>query len=229
MTEFQGFGAAAMDFLAELEANNERGWFQANKHRYEDCVLGPALDFIARVGDRLPEVSEHFVAIPRRSGGSLMRVYRDTRFSKDKTPYKTNIGIQFRHEQGKDVHAPGFYFHLDNHECFLGVGMWRPDKDALAAIRDAIVERGPQWERARDDKSFRAAFGLAGTSLKRPPLGYPPDHPCVEDLKRKDFIAVKTMDPGTAASPHLPDEVVSMFDASRGFMRFLCQALSLPF
>ena len=229
MGKFAGFGPATMGFLAELEANNNRDWFQANKSRYDDCVLEPALDFIVAVGERLPAISEHLLAIPKRTGGSLMRVYRDTRFAKDKTPYKTNVGIQFRHEQAKDVHAPGLYFHLDKHECFLGVGMWHPDKDALASIREAIIEGGRSWKRTRDDKAFGAVFELGGSSLKRPPRGYPPDHAYVDDLKRKDFIGIKRMAPEVAANPDLADEVANMFGAGKGLMRFLCRALSLPF
>ena len=229
MGNFAGFGPATLGFLAELRDNNNRDWFQANKGRYDDCVLEPALDFIVAVGDRLPAISKHLVAIPKRSGGSLMRVYRDTRFSKDKTPYKTNIGIQFRHEQAKDVHAPGLYFHLDNDECFLGVGMWHPDRDALAAIRGAIVYRGAAWKRVRDDKAFREVFDLSGASLKRPPQGFPREHRYMEDLKRKDFIGIKRMAPTFSANPASADEVAAMFAAGKGFMRFLCRALELPF
>lgn len=229
MGNFAGFGPATLGFLAELRDNNNRDWFQANKSRYDDCVLEPALDFIVAVGDRLPTISKHLVAIPKRSGGSLMRVYRDTRFAKDKTPYKTNIGIQFRHEQAKDVHAPGLYFHLDNDECFLGVGMWHPDRDALAAIRGAIVYRGAAWKRVRDDKAFREVFDLSGASLKRPPQGFPREHRYMEDLKRKDFIGIKRMAPTFAANPSSADEVAAMFAAGKGFMRFLCRALELPF
>ena len=229
MGSFGGFGVPTMGFLAELEANNNRDWFGDNKARYDACVLEPALDFIVAVGDRLPAISKHLVAVPKRTGGALMRVYRDTRFSKDKTPYKTNIGIQFRHEQGKDVHAPGLYFHLDNSECFLGVGMWHPDRDALAAIRGAITENGGSWKRVRDDKAFRAVYELGGASLKRPPQGFPADHRYIEDLKRKDFIGIKRMPPERAASAGLADEVGDMFAAGKGFMRFLCRSLELPF
>ena len=226
---FEGFGTATMGFLADLEANNNREWFRANKHRYEACVQEPALAFISLVGDRLPSLSPHLAAVAKRSGGSLMRVYRDTRFSKDKTPYKTNIGIQFRHEQGKDVHAPGLYFHLDSNECFLAVGMWHPEKTALAAIRDAIVANPARWQRVRDGKAFRNTFALGGASLKRPPRGYPRDHPHLQDLKRKDFIGVVSLPPSIAASADLAGEVATMFASGKGFMAFLCRSLGLPF
>ena len=223
------FEPELFEFLRELGQNNNRPWFQANKSRYDDCVLEPALDFIVAVGDQLPTISKHLVAIPKRTGGSLMRVYRDTRFAKDKTPYKTNIGIQFRHEQARDVHAPGLYFHLDNDECFLGVGMWHPDRDALTAIRTAIRDNGATWKRVRDEDSFRSVFELGGESLKRPPRGFPADHRYIDDLKRKDFIGIARMSPRWAASPDLPRQVAAKFAAGRGLMRFLCRALELPF
>ena len=109
--EFRGFDPSLFEFLEELADNNHRSWFQNNKERYETVVLEPSLAFIREFASRLKTISPYFVASDRRVGGSLMRVYRDTRFGKDKTPYKTNVGIQFRHEFGKDVHAPGFYVH----------------------------------------------------------------------------------------------------------------------
>src|SRR5665811_1482075 len=101
---------------------------------YEREVLEPALAFVHAFGPKLRKISPFFVASDDRVGGSLMRVYRDTRFAKDKTPYKTNVGIQFRHEQGRDVHAPGFYLHISPEECFFAVGCWHPDPDALGRI-----------------------------------------------------------------------------------------------
>ena len=126
-----------------------------NKQRYETEVLEPSLAFIREFASRLKKISPYFVASDRRVGGSLMRVYRDTRFGKDKTPYKTNVGIQFRHEFGKDVHAPGFYVHLAPGECFLAMGAWRPDKEALTLIRQAILDHPDRWKRARNDSKFR--------------------------------------------------------------------------
>ena len=128
------------NFLSELKENNNKEWFESNKARYESDVREPLLRFVTDFGVRLAEVSPHFVADARKSGGSLFRIYRDVRFSKDKTPYKTNAGLQLRHESGKDVHAPGFYLHLQPNEVFIGVGIWHPDNTTLGKIRDAIVE-----------------------------------------------------------------------------------------
>ena len=133
------FSAATFGFLDELAANNDRAWFEANKARYEALVREPALEFIAAMGPLLTGFAPNFRAEPRRVGGSLMRVHRDTRFARDKAPYKTNIGIQFRHALGKDVHAPGFYLHVSSSECFLGAGCWHPEADALGRIRQLVA------------------------------------------------------------------------------------------
>ena len=114
---------ALFDFMRELKANNERPWFEANKARYRAEVRDPMLDFIEAFAEPLAEISPHFRADPRPNGGSLFRIYRDTRFAKDKTPYKTNVGAHFRHEAGKDAHAPGFYLHLEPGMCFAGCGV----------------------------------------------------------------------------------------------------------
>ena len=112
-SRYARFHAETIAFLEELSANNNRDWFNENKRRYEEKVLDAALRFIQSMQDPLAEIAPHFVAMPTRVGGSLMRVYRDTRFSRNKTPYKTNIGIQFRHERAKDVHSPGYYLHIE--------------------------------------------------------------------------------------------------------------------
>ena len=189
--------------------------------------MAPALEFINAMEPRLEKISRHFVAIGKRTGGSLMRVYRDTRFSKNKTPYKTNVGIQFRHELGKDVHAPGFYIHIQPKHCFLGTGIWRPDSDSLAAIRSSITENSGSWKRARDAKRFVAHFHLGGDRLKRPPRGYAADHPYIEDLKRKDFIAVSEFSISTIRSPDFIDEVAARYATAKPLMKFLCAALDL--
>src|ERR1041385_1103626 len=141
-------------FLRELKKNNNREWFAENKTRYEQRVRGPILQFISDFQPRLARISEHLVADPRPSGGSLFRIHRDTRFSKDKSPYKTHTGIQFRHERAKDVHAPGYYLHLAPDDVFFACGMWRPDGPSLALIRDRIVAKPDAWRAAVGDAAF---------------------------------------------------------------------------
>ena len=127
-----------------------------NKDRYEAEVLEPALAFIEDFGYRLREISPNFVADPRRTGGSLFRIYRDTRFAKDKTPFKTHTGMQFRHVAGKDVHAPGFYLHLDPAESFAGGGLWRPDPSTANRVREKIAADPKGWRRATREPPFAA-------------------------------------------------------------------------
>jgi uncharacterized protein (TIGR02453 family) len=223
------FTRQTFTFLSSLAENNTRVWFEEHKQDYEDYVREPALDFIADIAEEMPAISKHFRALPKKVGGSLMRVQRDTRFSPDKTPYKSNIGIHFRHEVGKDVHAPGYYLHIAPDECFVGVGLWRPDADALAKIREAIVKNGEAWVVARDNKAFNKYFSLAGDSLTNAPRGYAKDHPLVEDLKRKDFIGLAGLSDAEVASEKLRVLAVERFKQAEPVMRFLCEALDLRF
>lgn len=218
------FSKATFTFLDELAANNDRAWFEANKLRYEALVREPALEFIAAMATPLAKFAPHFRADPRKMGGSLMRVFRDTRFARDKSPYKTNIGIQFRHELGKDVHAPGFYLHIAPGECFLGAGCWHPEADGLGRIRDLIAAQPKRWFSARNDKKFAAHWALAGDSLTRPPRGYAADHLALDDLKRKDFIGLAPLSLAEVTGPTLVKLATERFSAAVPLMKFLCEA-----
>jgi uncharacterized protein (TIGR02453 family) len=230
MTErFSGFPADALTFLSELTANNTREWFEPMKERYEASVRGPALAFISAMTDPIQSVSPHFTAIAKKTGGSLMRPYRDIRFSPDKTPYKTNVGIQFRHEVGKDVHAPGFYLHISADESFVGVGLWRPDKIPLADIRSAISDSPDEYRGIITGKRFTSKFALEGESLKRPPKGFDPDHPLIAEIMRKDFIASHNMTSEAIVDDTLISTVTGLFRASAPWVEFLCGALGLDF
>ena len=229
MPDFRGFPDETLDYLSALANNNERSWFNANKARYETLVRGPSLDFIAQMSPRIQRLSDHFNAIAKTSGGSLMRVYRDTRFSKDKTPYKTNIGIQFRHRLGKDVHAPGFYLHIEPDNCFIGAGIWHPDSRTLARIREFIADNPAAWEAALAHKPFRTHYRLSGERLTRPPRGYDADHPLIDDLKRKDFIALKAFEPARIHASRFPDFVARSFAETAPLVRYLCAAVEVGF
>jgi len=226
--DFTSFQPSLFRFLKTLKANNNRDWFQQNKAKYEDQLLAPCQAFIRAFQPLLKRVSPHFLADDRRVGGSLMRIYRDTRFGKDKTPYKTNVGIQFRHEMGKDVHCPGFYVHLEPGECFLGAGIWHPDSEALKKIRQAIDDEPAKWKRARGQKKFRAHVDLVGDSLKTAPRDFPKDHPLIDDLRRKDFIGVKKLSDADIQDAGFLKATADAFTASRVYMRFLCDALRIP-
>lgn len=223
------FSKHTLKFLSELAVNNNRDWFNANRLRYEQQLLDPALDFIEAMGPPLAAISSRFLCIPKRVGGSLLRIHRDARFSRDKTPYKTNVGIQFRHEIGKDIHAPGYYFHIGLDECFLGVGLWHPDSPALARIRDMIVEKPRRWRAASTEPEFRSHYEFRGDTLKRAPRGVSEDHPLIVDLKRKDFIAIHQFDHGLLYEPDLVAYVAERFAVATPLMKFLCDSQELAF
>lgn len=142
------FSPRLFKFLKDLEKHNDRSWFQANKERYEADVKAPMLSFIGDFAGPLRKVSPHLVADPRPNGGSMFRIYRDTRFARDKRPYKTAASAQFRHDAGKDVHAPGVYLHLEPGSVFVGVGIYRPEPAIANRVRDAIVADPKGWRRA---------------------------------------------------------------------------------
>lgn len=223
------FTIEGMSFLDKLAKNNNRDWFKENKSNYEDLIRTPALNFIDDMASDITFISPHFSAVAKKTGGSLMRVYRDIRFSKDKSPYKTNIGIQFRHEMGRDVHAPGFYVHIKPGECFIGAGIWRPDSLALGKIRDAIIERDTFWLSAIKDKNFKKHFEISGESLKNAPRGYDKEHPLINDLKRKDFIAISHVEDKNVLAKNFKTQVLKRFTDAEPYMQFLCQALTLRY
>lgn len=227
-TATAGFSADTLKFLRELERHNDRTWFEKNRARYEQLVKLPALAFITAFAPELRKVAPHFVADPRPVGGSLMRVHRDTRFSADKTPYKTNIGMHFRHSVGKDVHAPGLYIHLDNERSFLGVGLWHPEPDALAKIRARIIAKRDAWKKASTGAAFTKVWKIEGDSLVRPPKGFDPDDPSIDDLKRKDHIAACTIDPKLFFDGKAAKDVGAKFAAAKPYLEFLLAALDLP-
>jgi len=214
-------------FLSELKKNNNRDWFQDNKDRYENDVKDPLLTFIAAFAERAPEISSSIMVIPRVSGGSLFRIYRDMRFSKDKTPYKTGAGLHFRHKRGRDVHAPGYYLHLEPGEVFAGCGIWKPNTETVTKIRTKIANHPDQWLNIIQDKKFKKTFTIGGDSLKRPPKGFDPDHPLIEDLKRKDYLASIVLNEKIVGEPDFLDYYVELCKTAAPFMEFLTRAVGL--
>ncbi len=230
MARTSPFRPALFTFLRDLAANNEREWFAENKERYEAHVKEAGLDFINDFAPYLEKLSPHFVADSRPVGGSLFRIYRDTRFAKDKTPYKTNTGVHFRHEAAKDVHAPGYYLHLEPKQSFVGLGIWMPDGPTTRKIRDAIAENPAAWKKAAYGKRFTDVFDLGDDEqLKRPPRGFDPDHPYIDDLKRKSFTAYAKISQKQVTAPDFLDQYFRMCKRGTPFMAFLCDAVGVPF
>ena len=229
MAEFKGFPKAFFDFFRELQENNDRRWFEANKARFRETVQAPMSDFIAAIAPHLARVSKDFVADPRPNGGSMFRIYRDVRFSRDKRPYKEHGACQFRHRLGRDVHAPGFYVHLAPKEVFVGGGLWMPEAEALLKVRSAIAAKPAAWKKVVNDKRFVERLGgVEGEQLQRPPRGFDPDHPFIADIRRKSFVVGRDSSESAARSADFVAETADCFAASAPFMRFLCGALAVP-
>lgn len=225
MGERRYFTKETFRFFEELKEHNDRDWFAENKGRYESHVKAPALHLIEDFGQELSKLSEHFKATPR----SLFRIYRDVRFSKDKSPYKTAAGIHFRHERAKDAYAPGYYVHVAPGEVFLGCGIWHPQGPALRAIREHIVEEPDAWVEVSRAERFEESFELTGDSLKRAPKDFDADHPLIEDLKRKDFIGVRQVPQSFVTSDDLPKKLLEAWTDATPFMRFLCSAVDVAY
>jgi uncharacterized protein (TIGR02453 family) len=217
------FTPRLFQFLTELKANNTRPWFDDNRERYERDVKEPMVRFIADFGPRLKTVSPQFRADPRPVGGSMFRIHRDIRFSKDKSPYKTNVGAHFPHlRSGRDAHAPGFYLHLASGQSFGAGGLWHPDAPALTRIRDQIASRAKGWEAVR-----RRGIPIQGDALKRVPSTYDQDHPFAEDLKRKDFYTTREFREREVCSPDFMDLFLESCRTAAPLVKFLTKTLGL--
>ena len=211
-------------FLEQLRRNNRRPWFLKHRDEFEEVARQPSLRFITDLRLRMREISPWLVADPKPNGGSLFRIYRDVRFSKDKRPYKWHIGMNFWHASASEtVHAPGLYLHLDPQESFIAGGVWHPDPRSLARIRDAIASNPESWKKAK------RGLELGGDSLSRPPRGYVANHPAIEDLKRKDVIASLDLSRRQICGAKFMDEFLGSARKLVPLLAFLSNALRLGF
>lgn len=207
-------------FLSDLKAHNDRDWFNANKARYEASVKEPFLRFIQDLGPKLETISPHLIADPKPVGGSFFRIHRDTRFSKDKSPYKTNAAAAFWDDRGGG--APGFYLSLTPGRCFAGGGVWRPEPKTLTQVRDAIAADPKGWAGAK------AGLDIQGESLARPPRGYDPGHPMLEDLKKKSFVVSFELSEAEVCADDFLDRYTGLCRKGAPALRFLADAVGLP-
>jgi len=218
------FSPQLFRYLEQLRRNNRRPWFLKHRAEFEEFARQPSLRFIADLQLRLREISPWLVADPKPNGGSLFRIYRDVRFSQDKSPYKTHIGMNFWHASASEaVHAPGLYLYLEPKGCFLAGGVWQPDPRSLAQIRDAVAWKPDEWRQAK------RGLELGGDTLSRPPRGYSSDHPLIEDLKRKDFVAAVDLTKKDVCGPHLMKQVLHAAKRMVPLLRFLSEAVKLRF
>lgn len=222
---FDCFPKATFQFLKDLDANNNRAWFQDNKQRYEDELLDPMLSYIAEYSRELKQFAPHFTADPRKMG-SIFRIYRDTRFSRDKRPYKTFSGSRFWNATQKSVHAPCFYTQLEIDNVYLGGGTYSPPKDELAAIRARIVAKPELWQEAKDTL-FKAGYPeIRGERLKRIPREYSANAPHVEDLKLKSFFVINEIPSKQATQKGWMAQSRERFEAAYPLLEFVCRALA---
>jgi uncharacterized protein (TIGR02453 family) len=215
-------------FLRDLGKHNNREWFQENKWRYEEFVRDPFLRFIEDFRPRLHATSPHLIADSKPSGGSLLRIYRDMRFRKDQPPYQTMAAARFPHRGWKEQTAPGLYLHLDPAHSFFACGLWHPDGDTRALVREAILRETVKWKSASRGRSFQSVWELSGDSFKRPPPGIDPHHPLATDLMHKDFIAAVYFSQQEVCGADFLGRVSKATRAAAPFLEFLTRALGLP-
>ena len=240
MAQPSPFTPALFDFFRELREHNEKPWFEANRDRYEDDVLEPCKAFVLAFRPYLREISPHFQAEPRIRGGSLFRIHANLRFNPGGPPYKEQTGIQFRHVGGEDVHAPGFYLHLEpggepgsgpggSGGCFVGLGIWRPDRGTLTTLRDAMVDDPDAWRAAAHGRAFREVFELGGESLQRGPVGFDRDHPLIDDIKRKDLVAMAHLSEDEVVADGFVEGFAERCRAGAPFVAWLCRTVGAAF
>jgi uncharacterized protein (TIGR02453 family) len=220
---FSGFQPDAIQFLIDLALNNERDWFQPRKAEFERLLKEPMESLVAALVDRFRTRGIPLEADPRRA---VFRIYRDTRFSKDKSPYKTNIGASIpwvEDSPGEGVHGPGAYLHFQPGEMYAGGGMYMMERPRLEAFRRAVVDEPARVKAAVEDPAFVKTFGgvHGHESLKRVPPGYPADHPQAELLKMKDVTFGRQLDDDEFLSPNLADSLADDFATAVPVFRFL--------
>jgi uncharacterized protein (TIGR02453 family) len=216
---FQGFSREAIQFLADLAVHNERSWFQPRKSGYERLLKEPLEALCTALAERFEASGLPLRADPSRSP---FRIYRDVRFSADKSPYKTQVSASFPWTgEGGGV---GAYFHFQPGEMFAGGGMWHPDRAQLEAWRRAVDGDLAMVMAALKSPDFVSTFGrVGGDSLKRVPPGFAPDHPEAELLRLKDVTFSRRLSDDDVLSPALPEVLASTFAASIPVLRLLAQ------
>jgi uncharacterized protein (TIGR02453 family) len=220
---FFRFPEAGLRFLRRLKRNNNREWFLANKEEYEEFLKKPMEDLVEALALEFARFAPEFQASPRIS---LYRIYRDTRFSKDKTPYKTRVAAIFP-PRGLGKHdGAGLYFHISTTELLIGGGLYMPSPEDLQAVRTAIASDYQNFEAIVQNRGFRRLFGeLSGEQLTRVPRGFPAGHEAADYLRLKQFLAGRKLSPKVATSPGFQKAILETFVALTPLLRFLNQPI----
>lgn len=218
------FSADAIEFFRELELNNNKEWFAANKARYEASVRKPMEAFAAAMLERMQAVDPEIVMTPRQA---VFRIYRDTRFSKDKTPYKTNAGLAITRGGKHNPSTPGLYFHIDAREVAVASGCYSLETAPLRSIRQAIVDHGAEFEKLVTDPEFVAKFGtIRGDQNKILPSEFKEAAKNQPLLANKQFYYWASLSPESLQEPNLPDLVMAHLAAAGPLNEFFLRALA---
>ncbi|WP_449435531.1 DUF2461 domain-containing protein [Pedobacter steynii] len=213
-----------LTFIKDVAQNNNREWFAENKSRYE-TAKADVLVFIDQLIPKLAAIDSEF-SIDTPAKKCLLRIYRDVRFSKNKDPYKNNFGISFN-IKGSNIHGPGYYLHIQPGECFLAAGFWMPEAQVLKSIREEIDYNSSEFLSIVDDKSFKSIFNLSQEDkLKNAPKGYDTEHPQIEFLKLKSFIAVCPLKDDEFLKQGIVDKLKTAFESVYPFVLFLRNAVA---
>ena len=224
-TAFAGFPQEMIQFFRGLKRNNRREWFQPRKHLFEQHVKAPMLELVAALNTQLASFAPEYVTDPTKA---IFRIYRDTRFSADKTPYKTQVAASFRRRGPKHVHLGGFYFSVSSDAIEVAGGLYHPPPETMLLVRTHISENYPELQRIVANRKARRLMGeLQGDELTRAPKGFDPRHPAAGFIKKKDWILDAVLDPGLATTPKLYSEITDRFRVITPFIEYLNRALVL--
>jgi uncharacterized protein (TIGR02453 family) len=223
-SRFPGFPSQALTFLRNLKRNNRREWFQPRKAEYEKLIKLPMLELIGCLNEEFARFAPNYVTAPQKA---TYRIYRDTRFSKDKSPYKTHVSAIFPHGRGSKKEGAVFYFHFTEKELLVFGGVYMPEPDELLAYRTLLQERYAELQEILQDSRLRRMLGqLQGETLSRMPKGFPPDHPAESLLRGKQWYLEHTLDVRAVTSPKLLSALTKHFEVMAPMVEFLNQALA---
>ena len=228
---FRGFGRGALTFLRHLKRNNKREWFQANRETYDNEVLQPLKLLVEEVDVRLGHFAPEFVGDPKRS---IFRIYRDVRFSKDKSPYKTHAASWFKHRNashgvGSETHGggAGFYFHLEPGGSLVAGGIWMPPRPTLNQLRDSIAAKPTEFAKSMNGTAFKRRFGKLSeeSMLTRLPRGFAPGHPAERWLRYQSFTVHAMLSDSEVLDRRVVDRIEKDYKTMLPFVRWLNRAL----
>ena len=222
--KFSGFSPDALSFLRALKRNNRREWFQPRKEKYESLIKAPMLELVECLNHEFARFAPHYITPPQKA---VYRIYRDTRFSKDKTPYKTHISCIFPRSNAVKREGAVFYFHFTEKELLMFGGVWGPERDELLAYRTLIQESHEELAAILAEPKLRKAFGkLQGEQLSRMPKGFPVDHPAEALLRQRQWYLEDTIDAKVITSPKLTQELARRFELMTPFVEFMNRPLA---